>query len=74
MSKEIEALLEQPLSVSQQRQAVHYAVLFLRKEVADLEKSIESEKNATLKTILTSRQQELKSDLETFEILNENFG
>lgn len=74
MSKEIEALLEQPLSVSQQRQAVHYAVLFLRKEVSDLKESIESETKATLKTILTSRLQELKSDLETFEILNDNFG
>ncbi|WP_026701638.1 hypothetical protein [Salibacterium aidingense] len=62
------------LSISEQRKAIHYAVLHLRKEVKEINESIEIEKDHTLKKLLRNRLKELECDLDYFEKANEELS
>lgn len=60
------------LRVDEQRKAINYASMFLRDEVADLNKSIRLCSDQDVKRILKQRLSELEPDLELFQKLGDN--
>lgn len=59
------------LNVDEQRKAINYAGMFLRDEVADLNKSIRLCSDKDVKKILKQRLSELEPDLELFQKLGD---
>lgn len=60
------------LNINEQRKAINYASMFLRNEVADLNKSIRLCSDEDVKKILKQRLSEIEPDLELFQRLGDD--